>query len=72
MTQSNLEGRADPAGDPRVDAAVARLVDLDSLDLPAQLEVFTQLQASLAAVLDSPDPAVGRPDQPDAAAPPAS
>ena len=39
-------------GDERVDGLLGRMDDLDGLDLPAQLEVFTELQASLAAILD--------------------
>jgi hypothetical protein len=44
-------------GDVRVDAVVARLDDLDGLDLTAQLEVFGELHASLVSVLDGvPEP----------------
>jgi len=39
-------------GDQRVDAVVAKLDDLDNVDLPAQLEVLADLQASLAQLLD--------------------
>jgi hypothetical protein len=42
-------------GEPRVDAALAALDELDSLDLAGQLTVFTQVQAALALILDSPD-----------------
>ncbi|MDX6298617.1 MAG: hypothetical protein QOI51_2474 [Nocardioidaceae bacterium] len=40
-------------GDDRVDAVVARLGDLDGLGLEAQLDAFTEMHASLAAVLDT-------------------
>jgi hypothetical protein len=40
-------------GDDRVDAVVARLGDLDDLGLEAQLDAFTEMHASLAAVLDT-------------------
>jgi hypothetical protein len=44
-------------GDARVDVALTRLQDLDGLDLPAQLEVFTDVQAELAVILDSAEDA---------------
>lgn len=40
-------------GDERVDAVVARLDELGELDLPVQLEVFSELHTSLAAVLEA-------------------
>lgn len=43
--------------DERVDAVVSRLDQLDDLDLPAQLQLFSELHTSLAAVLDAdPEP----------------
>lgn len=40
-------------GDERIDAVVGRLADLDDLGLEAQLDAFTEMHSSLAAVLDS-------------------
>jgi hypothetical protein len=50
------------AGDPRVDALVARLADLDNIDLPAQLDVFTEVHAGLADLLDAEPPAAAATD----------
>lgn len=72
MTQSSLENPRGPTGDPRVDAAVARLDDLESLDLPAQLEVFTELHGSLATILDSQHEDAGRNGVDPGTAPPAA
>lgn len=42
-------------GDPRVDDALSRLVEVDSLPLGEQVEVFTDIHRRLAAVLADPD-----------------
>ena len=55
VTDSAVHGATASPGDPRVDAALAGLDELDGLDLPAQLEVFTDLQDRLAQILDTPD-----------------
>jgi glycerol 3-phosphatase-2 len=55
VSDDGAAGGSETTVDPRVDAAVARLDELESLDLPGQLEVFTDLQSALATVLDSPD-----------------
>lgn len=41
------------AGDPRVDAVVARVDALDPLDPARQLTVFNDIQESLSRILDS-------------------
>ena len=42
-------------GDPRVDDAISRLAEVDSLPLAEQVEVFTDIHRRLAAVLADPD-----------------
>jgi hypothetical protein len=42
-----------PPGDPRVEAVVARLDGVDGLELADQARAFGEMQAELAAVLDS-------------------
>lgn len=54
--QSEPAGAQVRSGDPRVDAVLDRLETLESLDLPARLDVFTDLQAALAQILDGPPP----------------
>lgn len=56
MAQREPDAQAE-GGDLRVDAVVDRLDDLDNLELPAQLDVFTDLHAALAQILDGPLPA---------------
>lgn len=41
--------------DPRIEDALARLVDLDSLPLGEHAEVFAEVHARFAAVLAAPD-----------------
>ena len=55
MTDGGTADAPATTGDPRVDVQLARLQDLDNLDLPAQLDVFTDLQAELSVILDSSD-----------------
>ncbi len=60
MTDNGQADATVPPGDPRVDdprvdAALLALDDLESVDLSAQLEVFTDLQAVLAEILDNPE-----------------
>jgi hypothetical protein len=62
VSQSDIEAHGESTGDARVDAVVARLDDLEHLDLPAQLEVFAELQASLATILDTPQDSQAVPD----------
>ena len=42
-------------GDPRVDDAISRLAEVDTLPLAEQVEVFTDIHRRLAAVLADPD-----------------
>jgi hypothetical protein len=56
VTDSGTDDARATTSDPRVDVALERLQDLESLDLPAQLDVFNDLQAALARILDSPEP----------------
>jgi hypothetical protein len=41
--------------DPRVDDALSRLAEVDSLPLTEQVEVFTDIHRRLAGVLADPD-----------------
>ncbi len=53
MTQSEPDAQTE-GGDPRVDALLDRLDDLDNVELPTQLDVFTDVHAALAQILDGP------------------
>ncbi|NDU71020.1 hypothetical protein GWI34_00050 [Actinomadura sp. DSM 109109] len=63
----------DPTGDPRVDAAVARLAELGGRPVSAHVEVFEdvhqRLQELLAAAGQDERPAPPRPAFPDALRP---
>jgi hypothetical protein len=47
------DGSADAAREPRIDAALRRLSELDSLEVAAHPAIYDQIQRSLAAVLDN-------------------
>jgi hypothetical protein len=44
----------DVAGDERVDAALARLDELDGVDISAHAGIYDEVHRSLVAVLDDP------------------
>ena len=44
-----------PAADPRVDDALSRLAEVDSLPLTEQVEVYADIHRRLAGVLSDPD-----------------
>ena len=43
------------AADPRVDDALSRLAEIDTLPLTEQVEVYTDIHRRLAGVLADPD-----------------
>jgi len=44
-----------PTADPRVDDALSRLAEVDSLPLTEQVEVYADIHRRLAGVLSDPD-----------------